>query len=344
MSIPSTHLSLLQALREEGRREDAWAVFQAGYRDVILGWGQSYGLDLHAAEDLTQEILIKLLEALPRYKHDPDRGRFRSWLKTVVHHVLADRQRRQRRRPEPEGAGGSTALVRLGQLPSPEAVEELSATVERRTAAWEAGVLDRVRARVEPATWAAFCGRMIERRPAAGSRLESGPHRQRGSTRRPIASSGWRSRSAAMRRPQACPDESTLRGFLQDQLAADDAGRIDEHIGGCQACQRALDLLVGSLPGRWLPGAEEATGHVPTIRGANGSLGVMPRTLLDAIEPGLYGMTAAAEGPARLHLLGEIARGGMGAILKGRDVALGRDLRTARQRAARPATAINAEP
>ncbi len=28
----------LQALGEEGRREDAWAVFQAGYREVILGW------------------------------------------------------------------------------------------------------------------------------------------------------------------------------------------------------------------------------------------------------------------------------------------------------------------
>ncbi len=37
-------------------------------------------------------------------------------------------------------------------------------------------------------------------------------------------------------------------------------------------------------------------------------------------------MPTAANGPARLHLFSEIARGGMGAILKGRDVALGRDL------------------
>jgi RNA polymerase sigma-70 factor (ECF subfamily) len=174
MAIPSTHLSLLRALGEEGRREDAWAVFQAGYREVILGWGQCQGLDHHAAEDLTQEILIKLLEALPRHEHNPDRGRFRSWLKTVVHHVLADRRRRQRRRPEVGGAGGSTALDRLGQLPSPEAVEELSVAVERRTAAWEVGVLDRVRARVEPTSWAAFCGRMIERRPAAEVASELG--------------------------------------------------------------------------------------------------------------------------------------------------------------------------
>jgi RNA polymerase sigma-70 factor, ECF subfamily len=174
MSIPSTHLSLLQALGEEGRREDAWAVFQAAYRDVIIGWGRRYGLDAHAAEDLAQEILLKLLEALPRHEHKPDRGRFRSWLKTVVRHVLADRQRRQWRQPEPGGVGGSTALERLGDLPSPEAVEELSVAVERRTAAWEAEVLDRVRARVEPASWAAFCQRMIDRRPAAQVAAELG--------------------------------------------------------------------------------------------------------------------------------------------------------------------------
>ena len=136
--------------------------------------GPAYGLDHHAAEDLTQEILLRLLEALPRHEHKPDRGRFRSWLKTVVRHVLADRRRRQLRRPEPEGVGGSTALGRLGDLPGPEAVEELSVAVERRTAAWEAEVLERVRARVEPMSWAAFCQRMIERRPAAEVAAELG--------------------------------------------------------------------------------------------------------------------------------------------------------------------------
>jgi RNA polymerase sigma-70 factor (ECF subfamily) len=174
MTIPSTHVSLLRALGEEGRREDAWAVFQACYRDVILGWCRSCGLDLHTAEDLTQEILIKLLEALPRHQHDPDRGRFRSWLKTVVRNVVTDQGRRQQRRLERGGVGGSTALERLGNLQSPRAVEELSVAVDRRAAACEADMLDRVRARVEPASWAAFCQRMIERRPAAEVAAELG--------------------------------------------------------------------------------------------------------------------------------------------------------------------------
>jgi len=174
MTIPSTHISLLRSLGEERRREDAWLVFQACYRKVIFGWCRRRGLDRHTAEDLTQEILIKLLEALPRYEHDPDRGRFRRWLKTVVHHVLEDHRRRQRHRLELGALGGSTALEWLGDLPASEAVEELSVAVHRRKTAWEAEMLDRVRARVEPTSWAAFCQRMIERRPAAEVAAELG--------------------------------------------------------------------------------------------------------------------------------------------------------------------------
>jgi RNA polymerase sigma-70 factor (ECF subfamily) len=135
MAIPSTHISVLCVLGEQRRKEEAWAVFQAAYRDVILGWCKHRGLNQDAAEDLTQEILIKLLDALPHYKHQPGRGRFRSWLKTVVENVLSDRLRRQRRHPEPRAVGGSTALERLYELPSPVVAEELSAFVDNQTSA-----------------------------------------------------------------------------------------------------------------------------------------------------------------------------------------------------------------
>jgi hypothetical protein len=44
------------------------------------------------------------------------------------------------------------------------------------------------------------------------------------------------------------------------------------------------------------------------------------------VQPGSPEMPAAGDRPGRLQLLGEIARGGMGAVLKGRDPDLGRDL------------------
>ncbi len=62
------------------------------------------------------------------------------------------------------------------------------------------------------------------------------------------------------------------------------------------------------------------------------SLGAVPQTLLRDTDPGplvLPGsaeMSAAGDRCGRLQLLGEIARGGMGAVLKGRDNDIGRDL------------------
>ena len=136
--------------------------------------------------------------------------------------------------------------------------------------------------------------------------------------------------------PQPCPDESTLWRFLQDQLAREDNERLDDHVGGCPACQRALDRLVGSLPDRWLADSDGASEAAPETLIGTVALGVMPRVLMAASEledmpwpearPRSPEMPTAADRPARLHLFGEIARGGMGAILRGRDVALGRDL------------------
>ena len=108
VSIPSTHISLLCDLRADGRRDEAWAVFHARYRDVILGWCLRRGLSPDGAEDLTQDVLLKLFQQLPQYHHDPARGQFRGWLKAVVNNTLTDFWRRQQRRPDQGAVGGTT--------------------------------------------------------------------------------------------------------------------------------------------------------------------------------------------------------------------------------------------
>jgi RNA polymerase sigma-70 factor (ECF subfamily) len=155
MQIPSTHLSLLSALGVDERRDEGWAVFQARYQDVILGWCRRRQLSAEDAEDLTQEVLLKLFEALSRGAYDPAKGRFRSLLKAVVNNAISDCWRRQQRRPEPIGVGGTSFLERLGDLAGPESAAELS------------GAIERVRDRLKETTWQAFAQTMIEGRPAA---------------------------------------------------------------------------------------------------------------------------------------------------------------------------------
>lgn len=167
MAIPSTHISLLCELGESGRHEQAWVAFDARYRGVILGWCQRRGLPPEGAEDLTQDILLKLFQQLPRYSHDAERGPFRAWLKTVVNNALTDFWRRQRRRPEGDCVGGTAYLERLDGLAHPEAAEELSSAIEDEARTVAAEVLERVRAKVKETTWQAFYQMMVEQRPAA---------------------------------------------------------------------------------------------------------------------------------------------------------------------------------
>src|SRR5438067_9383204 len=154
--IPTTHVSLLCDLGRDSRRDEAWAAFDARYRGVILGWCLRRGLPCDGAEDLTQDVLLKLFGQLPRYSHDPARGQFRGWLKAVVNNILTDFWRQQQRRPERGAVGGTTSLERLGELAGPEAADELSGAIDDHAQTTAAEVLERVRAKVKETTWQAF--------------------------------------------------------------------------------------------------------------------------------------------------------------------------------------------
>src|SRR5207248_1341386 len=83
-------------------------------------------------------------------------------------------------------------------------------------------------------------------------------------------------------------------------------------------------------------GLAAAFGPGPSARGALDTLadsfGAVPRVVLPDTDPAYEGPLVkpgspeVPEAPGRYQLFGEIARGGMGAVLKGRDTDLGRDL------------------
>ena len=91
--------------------------------------------------------------------------------------------------------------------------------------------------------------------------------------------------------PAPCLDESALRKFLRDELPAEEASRVDHHLGACPACQRCLDRLIGGLP----PGLI-ATAGAPAAVGEDG-------------PPALPGC----------ETLGPVAEGGMGMVYRAHD-------------------------
>src|ERR1700730_17958938 len=96
MADSGTRITLLGRLRRDPTNQKAWNEFVDQYGPKIMGWCQKWNLQEADAQDVTQNVLLKLAEKLRDFTYDPS-GSFRAWLKTVAQHACSDfRQSRQK--------------------------------------------------------------------------------------------------------------------------------------------------------------------------------------------------------------------------------------------------------
>ncbi len=89
----------------EERREEAWGYFYRTYAPAVQSLFRHKGVRTECLEDLVHEFFTVALERELLAKADPERGRFRSYLRTVASRFLATHWRdraRQLRKPEGE--------------------------------------------------------------------------------------------------------------------------------------------------------------------------------------------------------------------------------------------------
>ncbi len=93
----TTHTSLLVRL-SEGVDPSAWREFSDRYLQLIRGFGRRYGLQPADSEDAAQEVMLALSKSMGGFTYDPEKGRFRSYLKTVSLRIILGilRQKRDR--------------------------------------------------------------------------------------------------------------------------------------------------------------------------------------------------------------------------------------------------------
>jgi RNA polymerase sigma factor (sigma-70 family) len=170
MEAPTTPPSLLFRLRDPHDR-DAWHEFVALYGPAVYRFGRKRGLQDADALDLMQVVFQAVAGAVERFEYDPQRGKFRGWLFSVVRHQLGKLQARQRR--SPPGEGGTPAVDRLDKQPERDAGEaELWAQEYRRQRfLWAAA---KVRGTFEESSWQAFWRTAVEGRAAAEVAQELG--------------------------------------------------------------------------------------------------------------------------------------------------------------------------
>jgi RNA polymerase sigma factor (sigma-70 family) len=146
-----TSATLLARLRLAPADQGAWAAFADRYGRKVYGWCRHWGLQEADAQDVTQDVLVRLAGKIGGFEYDPARS-FRAWLKTLARHALSDFCAARVRAGA--AGGGSQAVEWLNTV---EAREDL---VQKLEAEFDQEVLEaavaRVRMRVTPKSWRVF--------------------------------------------------------------------------------------------------------------------------------------------------------------------------------------------
>ena len=87
LSQTATHATLLARV-SSGEDPAAWAEFCARYGHLIRAFCRRRGLQEADTDDVQQEVLLNLSRSMPGFRYDPSKGKFRSYLKTVVLHAI----------------------------------------------------------------------------------------------------------------------------------------------------------------------------------------------------------------------------------------------------------------
>lgn len=144
-----TSATLLARLRQAPADQAAWRRFTECYGRQIYAWCRKWNLQEADAEDVTQNVLIKLADKMKTFVYDPEKS-FRGWLKTVTRNAWSDYWATRKA----VAVGGSQAVEMLATV---EAREDL---VRRLDGEFDRELLEeaqaRVRLRVAPRTWEAF--------------------------------------------------------------------------------------------------------------------------------------------------------------------------------------------
>ncbi len=115
---------LLTRLAEKPYDEATWEAFALRYGSVICARCKRKLQDADA-EDLTQEVLIKIADAAAKGKYRPGKGHTRAWVETIIRNAQVDFFRRRRVDGRQPGTGGGAEVLEL--IPS----EELAQVWER---------------------------------------------------------------------------------------------------------------------------------------------------------------------------------------------------------------------
>jgi RNA polymerase sigma-70 factor (ECF subfamily) len=120
--MQTTQWSLIVRLQDP-RDQEAWMEFSENYHAAIMQSLMRKGLCQQDAEDIAQQVMMSVANTLSKRPHDPDRAKFRTWLKRVIRNAAINALRDSSKRVLAKG--GTDSLSELNSLPLQDDAEEL---------------------------------------------------------------------------------------------------------------------------------------------------------------------------------------------------------------------------
>jgi len=155
-SIPLTSASLLLQVRDPANHR-SWERFQNIYGPIIQAFCRRRGFQEADIDDISQEVLIAVVNSIRSFDYHPESGRFRSWLATVTANKSRNHVRRNQRLHEVS----VDWIEMLADRPENDSIWN-TLFVERIFAV----ACDNVRDSFEPNTWRCFELAWVERQPS----------------------------------------------------------------------------------------------------------------------------------------------------------------------------------
>jgi RNA polymerase sigma factor (sigma-70 family) len=145
-----TRESLLSRLKDL-EDQAAWQDFFQIYRKLIYSMAIRARLTEQEAEEVVQETLISVANTMEKFKYDPTRCRFKSWLGHLTrNHIAACYRKRARDKAQPLPDNSSTGTAAVDRLPEPQSLDTDHVWEEEWRKQLLAAALERVKRLVSP--------------------------------------------------------------------------------------------------------------------------------------------------------------------------------------------------
>ena len=95
----TTRSSVLKAVADT-ENDAAWQRLFDLYAGFVFSIARSKGLNEEEADDVVQDVFIRLAEFLPTFEYSRTKGRFRSYLINLVYNLIIDKWRMHQREDE----------------------------------------------------------------------------------------------------------------------------------------------------------------------------------------------------------------------------------------------------